>query len=124
MTETEESEKEPSSSPSDEALCKGCDANTPLDDIGLCSNCAAKLERDFIRQRDWDYSVSTFRLPVPKREELRRHVIKQHGPHLELIVDDKPRKRRRRYQDKKGPVSKTESDSKTESVPKTESDSV
>jgi predicted amidophosphoribosyltransferase len=108
MTESEEIEKEETSG-TDNALCKGCDADAPLDEIGLCADCAAKLDRDFIRQREWDYSVSAFRLTTPKREELRRYVIKKHGPQLELIVAEKqPRRRRRRRPNKKERDSKTE----------------
>lgn len=69
-----------------EAECAGCDAFTRVDDIGLCFDCAGKLERDFIRERDWDYSARAFGVPPEKREELRRHIIKEHGEALELIA--------------------------------------
>jgi hypothetical protein len=29
-----------------------------LNDFGLCEGCAGKLERDLIRQRDWDYNFN------------------------------------------------------------------
>jgi len=32
------------------ATCAGCDEITSVDDIGLCRECAAKLERDLIRE--------------------------------------------------------------------------
>ena len=42
-------------------FCVGCDVPGDLDEMGLCDRCAAKLERDLIRNRDWDYSVTAFR---------------------------------------------------------------
>jgi len=35
-----------------EGECHGCDLFTRLNDLGLCEECAGKLERDLIRQRD------------------------------------------------------------------------
>ncbi len=67
-----------------EAECAGCDAFTRVDDLGLCSDCAGKLERDFIRERDWDYSATAFGVPSEKREELRQQIIKDYGEKLEL----------------------------------------
>jgi hypothetical protein len=34
-----------------EGECTGCESFTNLDDVGLCSTCAGKLERDLIRTR-------------------------------------------------------------------------
>ena len=69
-----------------EAECAGCEAFTRVDDVGLCFDCAGKLERDFIRERNWDYSAMAFGVPPEKQEELRRQIIKEHGEALELIV--------------------------------------
>jgi len=69
-----------------EAICKGCDAYGPVDDIGLCNKCTAKVDRDMIRKRDWDYSVSAFGCPLTKREDLRKRVIAQYGEALELLA--------------------------------------
>jgi hypothetical protein len=33
------------------AECQGCDAYTRVNDLGLCEDCDAKLDRDLIRQR-------------------------------------------------------------------------
>lgn len=49
--------------PSAEGMCNGCNLILPLNDLGLCDDCAGKLERDLIRNRDWHYSVSGFGLP-------------------------------------------------------------
>ena len=78
----------------------GCDIFTRVNDVGLCEECAAKLDRDLIRQRDWQYSTVAYGVPSEKREELRSKVIQQYGPDLELIAGDKveeskPRPRRR-----------------------------
>ena len=40
-----------------ESECRGCDIFTRVDDVGLCEECAAKLDRDLVRQRDWKYSI-------------------------------------------------------------------
>ena len=37
--------------------CHACDLWGCVDDLGLCETCRTKLERDLIRQRDWDYSA-------------------------------------------------------------------
>lgn len=81
-----------------EAECQGCDVFTRVDDLGLCEDCSAKLDRDLIRQRDWDYSATAFGVPTEQREELRATVIKQYGESLELIVPEpqvKPAGKRR-----------------------------
>ena len=71
-----------------EGQCQGCDCWREVDDIGLCSVCAAKLDRDMIRQRAWDYSVTAFGWPVEKREELRQSVLQKYGERLELIAPE------------------------------------
>ena len=69
--------------------CQGCDLFLPLGDLGLCEQCAGKLERDLIRERQWDYSATAFSVPTEKREEIRKAVIDQYGERLELIVPSK-----------------------------------
>lgn len=88
-----------------EAECRGCDIYTQVDDLGLCEACAGKLDRDLIRQRDWDYSATAFVVPPDKREELRAKVIQKYGEDLELIASpdsgktkETPRKRRTKRQ--------------------------
>jgi hypothetical protein len=74
--------------------CVGCDASIssaqvmfrPLDDLGLCLVCAAMLERDLIRQRDWEYSATAFLLSDEAREDLRRKIVAEYGEGLELIA--------------------------------------
>lgn len=85
-----------------EGMCNGCDLILPLNDLGLCDDCAGKLERDIIRNRDWDYSVSGFGLPESEREGLRKKIIKAYGDKLELIAPDKPRKKKPKHKKKKG----------------------
>jgi hypothetical protein len=72
-----------------EGECQGCDLPTRPNDLGLCEECAGKLDRDLIRQRDWDYSALAFGCPESKREELRKEIITRYGEKLELIA---PRK--------------------------------
>jgi hypothetical protein len=66
--------------------CQACDGYGRVNDLSLCEDCAGKLERDLIRQRDWDYSASAFGLPSEAQEELRRQVIAKFGEALELIA--------------------------------------
>jgi hypothetical protein len=92
--------------PQYEAECQGCDIWGPVDDLGLCDDCAGKLERDMIRQRDWAYSALAFGCPEDKLEDLRNEIIETHGKQLELIAEEKtkkkkPRKNRRRKHKKR-----------------------
>ncbi|MGD2092684.1 MAG: hypothetical protein PVH61_41340 [Candidatus Aminicenantes bacterium] len=86
-----------------EGECQACDSFESLNDMGLCRECDAKLDRDLIRERDWAYSVSAFGVPESKLEELREEVIKQYGEKLELIAPTKstPKKSKKRKRKKK-----------------------
>ncbi len=84
-----------------EAECHGCDIYGPVDDTGLCADCAQKLERDLLRQRAWDYSHAAYVLGEQQREELRKEVIAKYGRRMELLSDEaggkkKGKSRRRR----------------------------
>lgn len=79
-----------------DGLCQGCGCLGQIDDVGLCAECAGKLERDLIRQRDWDYSVSAYDMSSQQREELRGRVIAQFGESLELIFPTKKANKRRK----------------------------
>ena len=79
-----------------EGECQGCDIFTSLNDLGLCEECAGKLERDLIRQRDWDYSVTAYGVPALKREELRMQIVAQYGEKLELIAPSKGTQKKRK----------------------------
>lgn len=82
--------------------CYACGLPGRVDDLGLCEECRTKLERDLIRQRDWDYSAWAFGLSDEGREKLYRQVITQHSKKLELITPtegtrkQRPAHRRRR----------------------------
>ena len=43
------------------------------------------LERDLIRQRDWEYAAVTALLSDESREAVRREVVAEYGEALELI---------------------------------------
>ena len=75
-----------------EGECQGCDTFQSLNDLGLCEECAGKLERDLIRERERKYSVTAFGVDPSKHEELRKQVIAQHGENLELISPSKGKK--------------------------------
>ena len=78
------------------ATCAGCDEITSVDDIGLCRECAAKLDRDLIRERSWEHSISAFFLKPDERELLRERVVREHGGALELIAPSGSRTQPRR----------------------------
>ena len=71
-----------------QAECYGCDLFTDVDDMMLCAECSSKLDRDMIRLRDWDRSITAWTTPKDKRESLRDAIIKQYGRPLELIADE------------------------------------
>lgn len=71
--------------------CVGCDLPLPLNDLGLCAECAAKLERDLIRARDWEYTTPAIFLPAEQQEALRARIIREYGARNELLVEDKPK---------------------------------
>ena len=79
-----------------ESYCEACDVFGQVNDLGLCAECSAKLERDLIRQRAWDYSATAFGVRPEDREGLRAATIAKHRKALELIAPDaRPEKRRR-----------------------------
>lgn len=83
-----------------DTICAGCDLPFPVNDLGLCDECSAKLERDLIRARDWDYSATAFMTPQEQLEALRERVIQNYGADYELIADpdavDKPKRKNKR----------------------------
>jgi hypothetical protein len=89
-----------------EGQCQACDMWGRVNDLMLCEECDAKIQRDLIRARDWDYVAAAFGLSDEGRERLRAEVIRQYGAKNELILDDrrpqrKRRKRRRRRSTKR-----------------------
>jgi len=68
-----------------DTFCMGCDLPFPVNDLGLCDDCAAKLERDLIRSRDWGYSVTAFGVAPDQLEALRERIIRDYGTDYELI---------------------------------------
>ncbi|HEX3052120.1 MAG TPA: OST-HTH/LOTUS domain-containing protein [Aggregatilineaceae bacterium] len=69
-----------------DTICTGCDLPAVVNDLHLCQDCFAKLERDLIRARDWDYSGTAFMTPDEDLEELRLRVISEYGANYELIA--------------------------------------
>lgn len=78
-----------------DTFCIGCDLPLPVNDLGLCDTCFAKLERDLIRSRDWDYSVTAFGVAPDQLEALRERVIRDYGAAYELIKSPKKPKNKR-----------------------------
>lgn len=65
--------------------CQACDEYTEVDGNMLCRDCAAQLERDMIRSRQWRYSVNAWALKDNDREKLRELVVEKYGENYELI---------------------------------------
>ncbi|MGA1870944.1 MAG: hypothetical protein ACMUJM_20600 [bacterium] len=76
--------------------CQGCDTIQELNDLGLCENCADKLDRDLIRQRDWDYSSLAYGCPEEKLEAFRTDIIKHYGEKYELIAPPKEKAKKKK----------------------------
>jgi len=79
-----------------EAQCQACDMWRPVNDLMLCENCDAKIQRDLIRARNWDYVAAAFGLNDEGREQLRAEVIRQYGAQNELIASEGPKRKKRR----------------------------
>jgi hypothetical protein len=84
-----------------EGFCYSCDNYGPIDFNSLCDECGRKVERDLIRQRDWDYTVSGYLLKQEERERLRTQVIKEYGKKLELLQENLKHKKKRKRKTKK-----------------------
>lgn len=67
-------------------ICVGCDLPSQVNDLGLCNDCNAKLDRDMIRSRDWDRSATGFLTPDHELENLRTRIVREYGRDYELIV--------------------------------------
>jgi predicted amidophosphoribosyltransferase len=77
--------------------CVGCDQRVPQrDDLGLCPDCAAKLDRDMIRDRDGERSWTAWHTPDDQREALRAHVVARYGARYELMAPPAPKRRPKR----------------------------
>ncbi len=84
------------------AECCGCDCVTELDDMMLCTECASKLDRDMIRIRDWERSMTAWTTPSSKKESLRDKIIEKYGASLELIsLEESTTNEVKRYRHKK-----------------------
>ncbi len=84
--------------------CYGCNIFTELDDLMLCAECSSKLDRDLLRQRKWDCSITAWLTPEDRRESLRNDIIKKYGNSLELISSEEcktNKNKRKKYNKKK-----------------------
>ena len=79
-----------------EGQCQACEMWGRVNDLMLCEECDAKIQRDLIRARNWDYVAAAFGLDDQGRERLRVEVIRRYGAENELIIDQKPKKRKSR----------------------------
>ncbi len=82
--------------------CAGCDLWGPVNDLGLCNDCAAKLDRDLVRQRAWDYAAMAFGVAPQDRERLREQIIARFGEKLELVASAPPKQTAQRRYKRRG----------------------
>lgn len=75
--------------------------------MGLCEECAGKLERDLIRESYRDYTISGYGVDSAECEEIRKKVIKEYGEKLELIASNKPKKKKCKATKRKKKKAKT-----------------
>ena len=73
-----------------EGQCQACEMWGPVNDMMLCEECDAKIQRDLTRARAWEYVVDAFGLDDQGRERLRAEVIRQYGAGNEMIIDQEP----------------------------------
>jgi hypothetical protein len=72
-----------------DTFCVGCDLPLPVNDLGLCDTCVAKL--------DWDHSITAFGVAPDQREALRERVIRDYGAAYELMESPKKPKHKRSH---------------------------
>lgn len=77
-----------------DTICVSCEIFAHVNDLGLCADCNAKLDRDMIRAREWDYSPTAWLMSDAQREAIRDQVIHEYGTKNELLIDEKPHKRK------------------------------
>jgi len=70
-----------------EGQCQACEMWGMVNDMMLCEECDAKIQRDLIRARDWGYVAAAFGLNEEGCERLRAEVIRLYGAENELIMD-------------------------------------
>ena len=76
--------------------CRGCDEPAQVNDLGLCDTCVEKLERDLIRARDWECSMTVYGMSREAREATRREIIAEHGREMELLAEEAPSDRKKK----------------------------
>jgi hypothetical protein len=79
-----------------DTICIGCEHTVHVNDLGLCEDCYAKLDRDLIRARDWEYSAIAFSISEEDLEALREKVIRDYGIANELLESLEIQKLRRK----------------------------
>ncbi len=78
-----------------EGECAGCGNFGRNNEVGLCGDCSGKLERDLIRDRAWNYSLTVYGMNDSQRNEVRNQILRKYGKRHELIVPNGPAKPRR-----------------------------
>jgi hypothetical protein len=75
--------------------CIGCDqVVSQRDTLGRCPACAATLDRDMMRDRDWERSWTAWQIPADQRDALRAQVVARYGARYGLRAPPAPTRRR------------------------------
>jgi hypothetical protein len=70
----------------DGEFCIGCELPAPVNDLGLCEPCQAKVERDLVRARAWDHTSLALGVDMAEREALRLQIMREYGKEYELLT--------------------------------------
>lgn len=79
----------------EEGPCRHCGAEAALDEHGFCEACGDRFERDMLRLRRWENSLTASYLEPESYERLRLDTIEQFGRELELITEEEAERWRR-----------------------------
>lgn len=71
-----------------EGNCRGCGTVANLDDMGYCESCGEKFERDMLRLRKWEFSLTASYIPQDEYESLRQDTIDQFGREFEILTEE------------------------------------
>jgi hypothetical protein len=69
-----------------EGTCRHCGAEGPVNETGFCEDCGDKFERDMLRLRLWEKSLTASFLEPESYERLRLDTMEQFGKDFELLT--------------------------------------
>ncbi|MCG6892029.1 MAG: DUF1841 family protein [Desulfobacteraceae bacterium] len=67
--------------------CGHCGVEGAVNEYGFCEDCGDKFERDMLRLRRWDHSLTATFLEPESYERLRLDTMEQFGENLEILTE-------------------------------------